>query len=651
MLSFFRRMIRHPLGAAIALGFVALLGLAFVLSDKSGLSGTGTPASKGDTVATVGTKTIALADLQAAVQRDFNQYRQEQPSLTMAQFVTGGGFDATLERLIDSTAFRQFAQKQGMVVSKQAVDAFIASQPGLTGLDGKFDQARYEAVLRQNGTSDAQVRADIADQTLTRHLILPTIGASQVPVQLALAYSNSLLEKRKGTVGFIPSQAVAAGPAPTDPELNTFYTRNLSRYRLPERRIVRYARIDAAAVAATATPSEAEIAAAYKAQAATFAAADLRTIAQVVVADQAAATALAAKVRAGTPIEQAARAAGLEAATLTDQRKAAYAGQTSAAVADAAFAGKTGDVVGPVRAPLGFIVAKIVKQHIQPAKTLAEAAPGLRETLLKQKTAAALTDKRNAMEDALSKSTFDTLVTQQKLAPLRTPALLASGQDIDNPAAKPNPALAPILAAAFAAQAGDAPQTVPLGPDGSFALVAVEKIVPAAPRPLAQIRDAVVRDFTIDRGQREARKIAAAVVASANKGTPLAEALAATKLKLPPLRPVEAPRAALMANPRGVPAPLSLLFAMPAKTTKLLEAPDKAGWIIVHLDTIVPGDARGNDRVINGTRGDIGKVIGREYAAEFGKAIQKAVGTSRNAAAIAKLKLDMLGGVSATDQP
>ncbi|PNA03732.1 peptidylprolyl isomerase, partial [Pseudomonas sp. GW456-11-11-14-LB1] len=82
----------------------------------------------------------------------------------------------------------------------------------------------------------------------------------------------------------------------------------------------------------------------------------------------------------------------------------------------------------------------------------------------------------------------------------------------------PDPAIAPILAAAFAAQAGDAPQTVPLGPDGSFALVAVEKIVPAAPRPLAQIRDVVVRDFTLDRGQREARKIAAAVVASANKG-------------------------------------------------------------------------------------------------------------------------------------
>jgi peptidyl-prolyl cis-trans isomerase D len=649
MLSFFRRMIRHPLGAAVALGFVALLGLAFVLSDKSGLSGSGTPAAKGDTVATVGSQTIVIGDLQAAVQRDFNQYRQEQPSLTMAQFVAGGGFDASLERLIDSNAFRQFAQKQGIVISKKAVDAVIASQPGLIGLDGKFDQARYEAVLKQNGATDTQVRTDIADQTLMRHLILPTIGAIQVPVQMALPYASLLLEKRNGTVGFIPSQAVAAGPAPTDAELTTFYTRNLSRYRVPERRIVRYAVSNAATVAAA--PTDAEIAAAYKAQAASFAAADVRTIAQVVVADQAAATALAAKVRAGTPIEQAARAAGLEAATLTDQQKAGYAGQTSAAVADAAFAAKAGDVVGPLRAPLGFIVAKIVKQHVQPAKTLAEATPALRETLSKQKTTAALTDKRNAMEDALSKSNFDTLVTQQKLTPLRTPALLPTGQDIDNPTAKPDPAIAPILAAAFAAQAGDAPQTVPLGPDGSFALVAVEKIVPAAPRPLAQIRDVVVRDFTLDRGQREARKIAAAVVASANKGTPLAEAMAATKLKLPPLRPINAPRAALMANPRQVPAPLSLLFSMAAKTTKLIEAPDRAGWVIVHLDSIEAGDARGNDKVIAGTRSDIGKVIGREYAGAFGKAVQKAVGTTRNTAAIAKLKLNMLGGVSATDQP
>lgn len=651
MLSFFRRMVRHPLGAAVALGFVALLGLAFVLTDKADLSGTGQSIAKGDVVATVGKTAISVAELEAAVQRDFNQIRQQQPSVTMEQYVAGGGVDGSLERLIDANAVQRFSADQGIVIGKQAVDAVIASEPGLTGLDGKFDQKRYEAVLRENGVTDAKVRKDIAVQAQTRYLMLRTVSAKQVPTALAQPYADLLLEKRSGTIGIIPSAAMPAGAPPTDPQITAFYARNASRYRVPERRSVRYAILNAATVAAEATPRDSDIAAAYKAQAATFAAADLRTITQVVVGDQAAASALAAKVRAGTAIDQAARAAGLEPSTLTDQAKAAYAAQTAPAVADAAFAAKVGDVVGPVRAPLGFIVLKIVQQRTQPAKSLAEATPALKATLLTQRTATLLTDKRNAFEDQLAKASFDSLVAQQKLTALRTAALLPGGQDIDAPAAKPDPALAPILAAAFAAQAGDGPQTVPLGQDGSFALVVLDKIVPAAPRPLPLIRDIVMRDLITEQRKRAARVVAAQVVARANGGTPLAQALAATGLKLPPVSPVNAPRAALMANPNGVPAPLSLLFTMPAKATKLLEAPNDGGWIIIHLDAIQPGDARGNARVIEGTRGDIAGAIGREYASAFAKAIQRAVGTTRNAAAIAKVKADLLGGARATTQP
>ncbi|MEG3175728.1 SurA N-terminal domain-containing protein [Sphingomonas sp. RB3P16] len=650
MLSFFRRMIAHRFGGAIALGFVALLGLAFVLGDRSSLSGGESTAAKGDTVATVGKKTISVEDLQAAVQRDMDGYRQQQPTLTMAEFVAGGGFDATLERLIDSTALRQFAQAQGMVVGKPAVDAVIASQPGLSGLDGKFSQEKYETALRQIGMTDAQVRLQTSDQILVKQLWQSPLKANQVPLQLALPYSSLLLEKRAGTIGFVPSQALATGPAPTDAELNAYYARNVSRYRVPERRVIRYAIVNAASIAAEATPTDAEIAAAYKAQASKYAAADLRTIVQIVVADQTAANALAAKVRAGTPIDQAARAAGLEPATLTDTQKATYAAQSSPAIADAAFAGKVGDVVGPLRAPLGFVVLKVQTQRTRPATTLAAATPELKTSLATQKSAALLADRRNAFEDQLSKVSFDGIVAQQKLTAVRTPALLASGQDIENPTAKPDPAIAPIVTAAFAAHAGDTPQTVPLGPDGSFALSMLEKIVPSAPRPLAQIRDAVVRDFTIDRAQKAARKVAGTIVAVANAGTPLGQAFAATKLTLPPLRPIAGPRAELMANPRGVPAPLQMLFAMAEKTTKLLEAPNGAGYFIIHLDKITPGDASGNARVIAGTQADIASVIGREYVAQFGKAVQVAVGTKRNAAAIAKLKAQMVGGVSADDQ-
>ncbi|WP_277923341.1 peptidylprolyl isomerase [Sphingomonas sp. CARO-RG-8B-R24-01] len=647
MLSFFRRMIRHPLGGAVALGFVALLGLAFVLSDHSGQSA-GSTVNAADVAVKVGSKTITISELRAAVARDVDSYRQQQPTLDTQQFVAGGGFEATLERLIDSTAFRQYAQAQGMVVSKRAVDGLIASQPGLAGLDGKFSQEKYEQVLRQIGMTDADVRLQTTDQILTRQLLLSPIQAKQVPAGLAVPYANLLLEKRSGQIGFIPAAALAAGPAPTDAELTTFYARNLGKYRLPERRIIRYATVTPASVAGQATPSDADIAAAYRAQAQKFAAAELRTIVQVVVGDQAAANALVAKVRGGTSIEQAARAAGLEPATIKDTQKAAFAGQSSPEIANAVFAAKAGDVVGPLRAPLGFVVAKITTVRTQAAKSLAEATPELKAALAPQRTTALLTEKRNAFDDALGKTSFDGIVAKNQLTAQSTQPLTATGQNVDTPTVKPDPALTPILAAAFAASPGDQPQTVPLGPDGSFALVTLEKVIPAAPRPLAQIRETVVRDFQLSRAERAAHDVAAKVVAAANAGTPLSQALAATGLKLPPLQPVTGPRAALIGNPQRVPPPLALMFAMAAKSTKLLEAPDKSGWVIVHLDSITPGNAQGNAKVITGTQSDIGNVVGREYVTQFGKAVQNAIGTSRNAKAIASLKAELLGITSAS---
>ena len=650
MISFIRRFITNPIGAAVALGFVALMGLIFVMSDRAGLSGS-SGAAKGDVAVTVGKTTITVAELRAAAQRDVDQYRAQNPGLDMAGFVAGGGFDATLEHMIDSAAFRAYATQQGMVVSKKSIDGIIASQPGLAGLDGKFDPKKYEAALQQIGSTDAQIREDLTDQVVTRHLVIPTVGATQVPVQLALPYSSLLLEQRRGIIGFIPTQAVPVGPAPTDAELTTYYNRNVARYRVPERRILRYAFVNPTTVAAQVTPTEAEIAAAYKAQSAKYAPADLRTLVQVVVADQTAAAALATKVRGGTPIEAAARAAGLEPATVIDVQKDAFAKQSSAEVANAAFAAKVGDVVGPIRGPLGFVVVKVQKQRTQAAKSLAEATPELKADLVKQKTGTVLGTMRASFDDALAKDHFDGLVAKNKLNALRTPAVLASGIDPDAPTVKPDPALAQVVAAGFAAQVGDDAQTVPLSQDGSFALVQLEKVVPAAPPPLTLIRDVIAHDFTIDRAQRAARQVAATVVANANKGMPIAQALSATGLKLPATRPIAGPRAQLLANPRAVPPPLALLFAMAQGTTKLLEAPEKAGFYIIHLDTIVPGNASGNAKVIAGTRADIGKVIGREYAAAFGKAVQQAIGVTRNAAAIAKLKADLAGGASATDQP
>src|SRR3546814_17881177 len=60
-------------------------------------------------------------------------------------------------------------------------------------------------------------------------------------MQVALPYAALLLEKRQGHVGFVPATAVAAGKAPTDDEIATFYSHETARYTVPVRRVIRSA--------------------------------------------------------------------------------------------------------------------------------------------------------------------------------------------------------------------------------------------------------------------------------------------------------------------------------------------------------------------------------------------------------------------------
>src|SRR3546814_5573400 len=94
-----------------------------------------------------------------------------------------------------------------MRVSKRLVDGQIASIPALQGPDGKFSPEIYKSVLAQQRLTDAALRADMTREIFARQLIVPTVGASQIPMQVALPYAALLLEKRQGHVGFVPATA------------------------------------------------------------------------------------------------------------------------------------------------------------------------------------------------------------------------------------------------------------------------------------------------------------------------------------------------------------------------------------------------------------------------------------------------------------
>lgn len=650
MLSLFRRILNSRLGALVALIAIGVIGLLFALGDITGLRGGGggafrTGGPDAAPFATVGGAELTAAELKRRVQLDVDQFRAQQPGLTVQQYIDGGGFDSSINRLIDGLVVEQFAARHGLVVSKQTVDNQLAAIPALQGLNGKFDQKVYEQLLAQRRLTDAEVRRDIARSTLLQQLTLPSSGANQVSERVADPYAALLLERRSGQIAAIPTQAMGEGKPPSDDELKRFYARNRSRYQIAERRVMRYAIVDASSVQAAAAATDAEIAAAYRQQAARFAASEKRDITQVVIADKGAADALAAKVKGGTSIEAAAKAVGLGAAKLPGLTRDAYAQQAGGELAGLAFGAGRGGVIGPVKAPLGWTVAHVDAVTAIAARSLDQARDELAKQITADKTARALADLNAKLDDAINThATFAELVADHKLTAQATPPLFADGRDPAAPAAAaPDLTLAAIAKAGFAAEQGDAPQIVATVPGGAFAVVALDKVVPAAAPPIETLKPALTRDFVIDRARAAARVVAAGVLAKVNGGTPLAEALAATGLRLPPAEPIKASRAQIQAAQGRVPPPLALLFSMGAKSARLLEAPGNGGWLIVYLNTIERSDARAQPAVVAAQRADLGRVIGGEYVQQLVQAMRREVGVAKHADVIAQVRKDLLG--------
>lgn len=648
MLNFFRRVVKSKVGVLFTLAALAIMAISFGMADINGLGQPG--GATGSTLIEVGDSDISEIDLRQRTRLALDAVRAEQQGVDMATFFNAGGFESVVARVENGLVLEQFAKASGMIASKALVDGQIASIPAFQGFDGKFSQTNFERALAQRQISPEQLRTDIARETYAQWLLTPTVGATQVADQLALPYANLLLERRKGQIALVPA-AASASANPTDQQLSSFYGDNRARYMIPERRVVRYAIVTPDAYAARVQVTDADLQAAYKAAGDRYAPSATRTLEQVIVLDQALATKIAGQVKGGTAVAAAARAAGLEATTASNVKQSAFATQTSADVAKAAFAAPEGGIVGPVRSPLGFHIIKVAGISQSAGRPLAAVRDELTAEVRKRKEAEAIADAQQKLDSGIADgATFDELIADQKLSAQTTPALTAQGLNPDAPTQAPDPRIATVMQAGFAAQDGDAPQIVPVGQDGTFAIVALGRTVPAAARPLQSIRDTVVQDWRRQQAKLAARRIADAVVANVGRGTALQQALGAAGVTGGPgIQTIDVSRAELAARRVQLPPPVALMFNMKQGTAKLIEAPNNGGWFVVTVTGITPGDASKAPGAVQSTRQGLGSVIGREYAEQFTNAAKKKLGASRNAAGLAKLKADLAGQGAAAE--
>ena len=638
MLAVFRRFIKSRFGAIIAVLFLAVIAGAFVLGDLT--SGQfGSTLGGGGTAAKANGQKLSQTEFQDRVQRVFENARRSNPALTIGEFFAQGGATQVFDQLVASLSLRAFADDQGVHISKRLVDAQIAQIPAFQDAAGNFSQDNFRQLLVRERLTEQALRDDISREILQRQLLGPVGLGVKLSDSMVLPYASLLLEARQGTIAAIPAVAFLDDKAPSDAQLADYYKRNADRFTIPEQRRIRYAVIDAERFAQASQPTDADIAAAYNQNKASYAAKQTRNVEQLVLPTQAAAKAVADQVKGGKTLSAAAQGAGLAVATLADQSQSALTTAAGKAVADAAFAAQQGDLAGPVRGSLGWVLLRVNAINQTPARPLAAVRDELVATLRVQKEKSLLTEFTGKLEDAIADGgTFDEVVKDNGLKLETSPLLLATGKQVEDQAYVVPADVQPLLAPAFAMSADDDAQLVPITPDKRYALIAPGDIVAAAPPPLAKVKPIVQAQYKLNQGNEKAKKLAEDIRAKVAKGMKLADAIAAAGVKLPAPQVLGGRRADIMRGEQRPPAEVAILFSMAANTVKTLPIGQDRGYFVVQLNAIQRGDAKGQPQLLAQVRDQLGEVVGQEYGQQFERAVEKHLGVTRNAQAVADLR-------------
>jgi peptidyl-prolyl cis-trans isomerase D len=416
---------------------------------------------------------------------------------------------------------------------------------------------------------------------------------------------------------------------------------------VPEQRALRFATIGPDQVASMSV-SEQEIADYYNKNQATYGARETRSVSQVVVPDQGTANAIAARAKGGAALAAAAAPAGANAAvtTLADQTRDAYAGVAGDKAAAAVFSAPSGTIVGPLQSDFGWVVAKVDSVKSQGGKTLAQAHDEIAAKLDidKRKTGIEdLVDKiQNAIDDGQN---FTEAAATAKVPVTTTPLITAAGTSRTDPSFRLSPDLAPALKAGFEIAPNDPPEIVSLNEKG-YVLVSPAEVTPAAPAPLASIRDKVAADWLNDQAAKRARAAADRVTAAASKGASLADALKQAGVPLPPARPIAARRIQLATANGQIPPPLRLLFTIGQGTSRSIPDPQGRGIYVVKVNKIVPGNALLQPALIGQMQQELQQTMSEDYARQFIAAIRADLKAKQHDSSIQAMKARLASGGS-----
>ncbi len=567
------------------------------------------------TVAEVGKVEIGQQALDQEFRRQMERLRPMLGgTLTTEQAKRFGLLEQSLQSLIQRTLFDLAASDMGISVGQEVIKLRIADEPSFRNQQGQFDPNIFRSVLRNNQLTEDGYVAMIQRET-ARQLVAGAVAAAVTPpAPLVRDLYRYRGEKRVAEVVTLPNASIGDVGVPDDAAIKQAYDDHQVRFTAPEYRALTVARLSPDALAKDIKIDDAQLRKAYEERASEFGAPEKRTVQMVVVDDEAKAKQIAEAAKA-KGLDEAAKEAGVEPVTLDN-----IARTDLPEIGDAAFALDAGKTSDAVKSALGWHVMAVTGMTPATTRSFEDVRDQLAEELKKEQALDSVFSIANRVEDQLaSGASLDEVAQAQGLALTKVAAIDSTGKAPDGKDAAPDlPGLKAQLANAFQLRSG-ATSNLTEGEGSNFIAVRVDSVIPAAVRPLADVRDQVIADWQqeqrADRAAKKAQEIAdrlkqGAEAAAQDVATAAGASFAMTTPFTRDAQSVE-----------GLPAEMVVkLFA--AKPNEVVDGSTADAQVVARLKEIVPADPKAADADLAPIRASVEQGMENDLVAEFTNALR-----------------------------
>jgi len=351
------------------LGLVALSMVTYLIPN----AGTNGVASDDTVVAQVGKDKITSQEVTQAIGR-MSQNRQLPPEL-LSVYVP-----QVIQQMIDQRSMAWKAEDMGMKVSSDdAENAIIDSIPAQYVKDGKVDPTTLSAVLQQQGTTLAVLKADTARELLTNRLeavIAAGVVVSNQEVEKEYRQRN---DKVKILYAVLSNADFQKEGEPTEAEIQSAYDANKQSFQVPDKRSLAIIALDPAKVGAGIQVTDAALHSEYNNRQAEFQTPErvqarhilLKSDASNDATVKAKAEALLKQIQGGADFAKLAKEKSEDPGSGANGGELGFIvkGQTVPEFEKAAFSLKVGETSGLVKTTYGYHIIQVEaheQAHLQP---------------------------------------------------------------------------------------------------------------------------------------------------------------------------------------------------------------------------------------------------------------------------------------------